>query len=212
MLSAKYNLSMLGQIGGPGRPNTLWIFQYVIKGTHIAVLHQNSRPHWFIANLTIKMLISVMITGRIHFVLILFILFCRKALCISTVLPYAVLSEKPIHLYFDNDYRIWLLMVDIYNILQNVPTSFTNWPLGDVAIFFKNVIFKHLVVRDPKSRSCDIDINWMPTGLIDNKSTFVKVMTWCCQATSHYLSQCAPSHCLNRWWPSSMSPYGVTSP
>ena len=28
-------------------------------------------------------------------------------------------------------------------------------------------------------------------------------MPWCCQATSHYLSQC---------WPSSLSPYGVTRP
>ena len=28
-------------------------------------------------------------------------------------------------------------------------------------------------------------------------------MAWCCQATSHYLSQC---------WPSSLSPYGITRP
>ena len=28
-------------------------------------------------------------------------------------------------------------------------------------------------------------------------------MAWCCQATSHYLSQC---------WPRSMSPYGITRP
>ena len=28
-------------------------------------------------------------------------------------------------------------------------------------------------------------------------------MAWCCQATSHYLSQ---------WWPRSLSPYGVTGP
>ena len=35
------------------------------------------------------------------------------------------------------------------------------------------------------------------------KSTLVQVMTWCCQATSHYLSQC---------WPRSFSPYGVTRP
>ena len=34
-------------------------------------------------------------------------------------------------------------------------------------------------------------------------STLVQVMAWCCQATSHYLSQC---------WPRSMSPYGVTRP
>ena len=41
---------------------------------------------------------------------------------------------------------------------------------------------------------------WMPSN---DKSTLVQVMAWCCQATSHYLSQC---------WPSLMSPYGVTRP
>ena len=33
------------------------------------------------------------------------------------------------------------------------------------------------------------------------RSTLVEVMTWCCQATSHNLSQC---------WPTYVSPYGVT--
>ena len=36
-----------------------------------------------------------------------------------------------------------------------------------------------------------------------DKSTFVQVMAWCRQATSHYLSH---------WWPILMSPYGVTMP
>ena len=40
-------------------------------------------------------------------------------------------------------------------------------------------------------------------GLIDGKSTLVQVMAWCCQATSHYQSQC---------WPRSMSLNGVTRP
>ena len=39
--------------------------------------------------------------------------------------------------------------------------------------------------------------------LIDEKSTLVQVMSWYCQAMSHYLSQC---------WPRSMSQYGVTRP
>ena len=38
---------------------------------------------------------------------------------------------------------------------------------------------------------------------IDDKSTLVRVMAWCRQATSHYLSQ---------WWPRSLPPYGVTRP
>ena len=40
-------------------------------------------------------------------------------------------------------------------------------------------------------------------GFTDNISTSVQVMAWCCQAASHYLSQC---------WHRSMSPYDVTSP
>ena len=36
---------------------------------------------------------------------------------------------------------------------------------------------------------------------LTDKSTLVQVMAWCCQATSHYLSQC---------WPRSRMPYGVT--
>ena len=45
-------------------------------------------------------------------------------------------------------------------------------------------------------------IKWMPQDLSD-KSTLVQVMTWCHQATSHYLSQ---------YWLRSMSPYSVTRP
>ena len=49
----------------------------------------------------------------------------------------------------------------------------------------------------------EIALRWMPLDLTDDKSTLVQVMAWCCQATSHYLSQC---------WPRSMSPNGVTRP
>ena len=51
--------------------------------------------------------------------------------------------------------------------------------------------------------SSKIALRWMPLDLTDDKSTLVQVMAWCCQATSHYLSQC---------WPRFMSPYGVTRP
>ena len=50
---------------------------------------------------------------------------------------------------------------------------------------------------------CKMALRWMSLDLFDDKSTLVQVMAWCCQATSHYLSQC---------WPRSMSPYGVTRP
>ena len=43
----------------------------------------------------------------------------------------------------------------------------------------------------------------MPLNLTEDKSTMVQVMAWCCQATSHYLSQC---------WPRFISPNGITRP
>ena len=43
----------------------------------------------------------------------------------------------------------------------------------------------------------------MPENTFDDKSTSVQVMAWCCQATSHYQSQC---------WLSSMLAYEVTRP
>ena len=43
----------------------------------------------------------------------------------------------------------------------------------------------------------------MPQNLTDEMSTLVQVMAWCCQATSHHLSQC---------WPRTMAPYRVTRP
>ena len=49
----------------------------------------------------------------------------------------------------------------------------------------------------------EIALRWMPLDLTDEKSTLVQVMAWCCQVTSHYLSQC---------WPRSMTPNGVTRP
>ena len=51
--------------------------------------------------------------------------------------------------------------------------------------------------------SYDNVLRWMPQNFTDDKSTFVQVMDWCRQATSHYLNQC---------WPRSPMPYGVTRP
>ena len=51
--------------------------------------------------------------------------------------------------------------------------------------------------------SCKIALRWMPLDLTDDMSTLVQVMVWCCQATSHYLSQS---------WPRSLLPYGITRP
>ena len=48
--------------------------------------------------------------------------------------------------------------------------------------------------------SCEIPLWWMSPNLTDDKLTLFRVMAWCHQATSHYLSQC---------WSSSMLPYNV---
>ena len=68
---------------------------------------------------------------------------------------------------------------------------------------FKYVIFKQILVIDVGGISCEIALLWMSLDFTDDQSTLVQVMAWCCQATSHYLSQC---------WPRSLWPYGVTRP
>ena len=68
---------------------------------------------------------------------------------------------------------------------------------------FRKVICKLNLVNGGWGISYEIALRWMPQYLTDDKSTLVKVMAWCRQATSHYLSQC---------WPRSMSPYGVIRP
>ena len=68
---------------------------------------------------------------------------------------------------------------------------------------FMYTIFKLISVRDVSGISCRIVLIWMPLGFTGDQSTLVKVMAWCCQATSHYVSQC---------WSRSLSPYDVTRP
>ena len=60
-----------------------------------------------------------------------------------------------------------------------------------------------ILVIDDWCISCEIAIRWISLDFTDDQSTLVQVMAWCCQATSHYLSQ---------RWPRSLSPYGVTRP
>ena len=68
---------------------------------------------------------------------------------------------------------------------------------------FKIVISNSILQIDILSISCEIALRRMPQNPFDDKSTLVKVMAWCCQATSHY---------LNQLWPRFMSPYGITRP
>ena len=64
---------------------------------------------------------------------------------------------------------------------------------------FIYVILKWILVNDGWGISCEIALIWMSLDFTDDQSTLVQVMAWCCQATSHYLSQC---------WPRFMSPLG----
>ena len=68
---------------------------------------------------------------------------------------------------------------------------------------FRYVVLKWILVIDGWGISCEIALIWMSLDFTDDQSELVQVMAWCCQATSHYLSQ---------WWPRSLSPYGVTRP
>ena len=69
---------------------------------------------------------------------------------------------------------------------------------------FQSVISEHLIrIRKFMSTSCETALKWMSQNNFDDKSTLVQVIAWCCQATSHYLSQC---------WPRSISPHDVTRP
>ena len=82
------------------------------------------------------------------------------------------------------------------------------WPrsmvsLGHSELIINVIIFKRILVIDSWGSSCEIALMWMSLDLTDDPSTLVQVMAWCCQATSHYLSQC---------WPRSQSPYGITTP
>ena len=68
---------------------------------------------------------------------------------------------------------------------------------------FRYLILQIISVIDGWGISCELALRWMSLSLTDDKSTLVQVMAWCCEATSHYLSQC---------WPRSLSSYGVTKP
>ena len=65
---------------------------------------------------------------------------------------------------------------------------------------FRQLIFKLILVSDD---SCEVAVGWISLNLRDDKSTSVKVMVWCRQATKHYISLC---------WPSSMPPYVIPRP
>ena len=96
---------------------------------------------------------------------------------------------------------------------QNVASFFIGWGLAKTLINSlvlgryewdsKNGIFNLVLLIVFFRSSDDHAFQWMPQDLTNDKSTLVQVMAWCCQATSHYLSQC---------WLSPLSSYGIARP
>ena len=66
---------------------------------------------------------------------------------------------------------------------------------------FRYVIFKWILVVDGWGISCEIALILMSLDFTEDQSTLLQVMSWCRQATSHYLNQC---------WPRSLSPDNTT--
>ena len=96
---------------------------------------------------------------------------------------------------------IWIWYIEIK--CCDFQTTFNSLAPGRSGFNFRKAILKLNLVNGGWGVYKEIALRWMPQVLTDGKSTLVQVMAWCCQATSHYLSQC---------WPRSMSPNGVTRP
>ena len=77
--------------------------------------------------------------------------------------------------------------------------KFTRGPNGPAKFEFVMCFY------DGTHRICTLNSLWPSDAIWQQRSgsTLAQVMAWCCQATSHYLSQC---------WPRSLLPYGVTRP
>ena len=104
-----------------------------------------------------------------------------------------------------NELKLWKTTVlkQILSWTQPGHLCFNSLAPGRSECDSKNVIFNLVLLIGIFRSSHDNALRWMPQDLTDDKSTFVQVMAWCRQATSHYLSQC---------WPRSLSPYGVIRP
>ena len=92
---------------------------------------------------------------------------------------------------------------DIHFAVAIVPITLNSWAPGRLQENLRKNIFKLILVTDGYGISGEITLRWTSLDLSDDKSTLVQVMSWCRQATSHYLNQCRPK---------SLPPYGVTRP
>ena len=103
-----------------------------------------------------------------------------------------------------NDVSHWLgasLWISLKHIPLFKSPMFNTLSSEQNGPYFADNIFKRIILNvwilNIVSLKCVSD------GLIENKSTLVQLMVWCCQATIYYLNQC---------WPMSVLPYGINEP
>ena len=77
----------------------------------------------------------------------------------------------------------------------------THWSHGIFQWNLRYIFFKMILEIGGWGISYEIALTWISLYLTDDKSTLIRVMTWCPKAASHYLSKCRPR---------SISTYGVT--
>ena len=94
---------------------------------------------------------------------------------------------------------VWKSII-LLKLLAHLPRAneLTHPPLRDLALI-SNVVFKLISRIHIFIISCELALRWILQDLINNKSTSVRAIAWCCRAANHYPSQC---------WPGSLSPIG----
>ena len=81
-----------------------------------------------------------------------------------------------------------MLMIGALKVLS---TKYFDWHviLWWGLLILTQVIFKLNLVIDGLGNSWEIALGWMSLDLTNDESTWVHVMVWCRQATSHYMNQ-----------------------
>ena len=96
--------------------------------------------------------------------------------------------------------KLSAVLQNIHDMSGNQPYFVNSLASGRCNCYPRLFNFKLTLGINVLSISCKITLRCMPQDLTDD-STLIQVMTWCCQATSHYMWQC---------WPRSLSPYMVS--
>ena len=97
-------------------------------------------------------------------------------------------------------YLLYKLLSLAYFIFSYVST---HWFLGVMVMNndLKSVISDSMLQIMIMNISCENALRWLLQDTFDDKSTMVQVMIWCCQPTSH---------CLSQRWPRSKALHGAT--